>query len=201
MNKINCEDLKLSIKIDDEDIDLSPFFLKYPLFINSDKEKTYMMYFSKEKVVKVFLDMPMEGVEPVLVESEDTCLSDVNKDVLIKLLSNNKGFYPAKALIELIDSNIKLRFSLIDRYRELLFNSIESKDEISIAENIKILTTLTTCNTADLLGLQEIVGEELDNLLEINDKYIELVQEIINKINDELKLNISNVKKYIAKLN
>jgi len=189
--KSDCKDLELKITLPDgELVDLTPFFLQYPIYIITKGNKTYVVYFSKDNVFKFETDKPFPHTEPMFIKSEDICLKNMTKDKLIDIISKTKGIYEAKYIIDKIVLLIKVRLDLINLYRDKLLKAVEENKLDKIEELMGILMTIIKVNAYELTAINEIAGDKIKDLIDVNEKHEELVVEIIKKVNKELGLNI-----------
>jgi len=193
--KTDCKDLELRVTLPDgELVDLTPFFLQYPIYVTVKDNKTYVIYFSKDNVFKFEIDKPFPNTESMFIESEEICLENITKDKLIDIISKSKGLYEAKYLIDKIVLLIKIRLDLIHLYRDKLLKAIEENKLNKIEELMGNLMTIVKVNGHELAAINEIAGDKIKDLINVNEKHKELIIEIIKKINKELGLNIDITK-------
>jgi len=189
--KVDCKDLELRVTLPDgELVDLTPFFLQYPIYVTVKDNKTYVIYFSKDDVFKFEIDKPFPHTEPMFIESEDVCLKSLTKDKLIDIISKTKGIYEAKHIIDKVVLLIKVRLDLIHLYRDKLLKAIEKNKLDKVEELMGNLMAIIKVNAHELTAINEIAGDKIKDLINVNEKHEELIVEIIKKVNKELGLNI-----------
>ena len=191
MNKINCEDLKLIVTLPDgSNIDLTPFFLTYPIYVTVKNGKTFVIYFSKERVFKFEIDEPFPDKCSAFIETDDTCLEDLDTNKLMDIISEAKGVYESALLIDKFILHIKIRLGLIDLYRDKLLKAMKKNNLDKVEELMGNLLTIVRTNAYELTALKEIAEDKVKQLLDTNNKHKELIKEIVSKINGRLGLNI-----------
>lgn len=192
---MNCEDYKLEVEFPNTGkIDLSPFCLKIPLVIGEKDGNSIIKYFTPTNSITLEANGKSDNLVLGAVVSDKICAENPDKELIIDILSNDDiKIMKLDVFVEDVALVISIRNDLLNALKSQILKAISTKDKSKIEKVISEFVSILRVNNVDINNLAAIVDEEnVEDLIKLENEYIEFINGIVKRIEKDLDIIVSN---------